>query len=272
MNMQTPVGYTAKIEIITPDDAKRYLARNTENRTLRPYHVEAMARDHAAGRFAFNGDAIRFFDDGVLADGQHRLQMVVRTAKPLQAVVVRGLDRESMKSIDGGMRRTHGDRLNLAGVANGNRVAATISILNILAKGAYQAKTPTPTEVFDILARHPEIERAVSHCSRVSFGMTNIAAAFHYVGYATGRADLADEMVETIKHGTNGPDSPFFMARERIIKARSGDARMHRDGLIAITCAAWKAATGEKPAKRLNVAPFKSRPSVERWDAAMLYA
>jgi len=272
MNMMTSTGYTAKIEMITPKDATRYLGRNTENRRVRPYHVDALVRDHLAGQFVFNGDAIRFFDDGTLADGQHRLQMIVKANKPAQMVVVRGLSRDAMKSIDGGMKRTHGDRFGLAGVQNANRVASTISILHILARQQYAAPKLTPTEAFSVLDTHPDIERAVSHCSHVEFGAISIASAIHYIGYYTGRAEEADEFVEVLKTGSGGPGHPVFAAREKIIRARGGVARMHRDGLIAILCAAWAALIDGKSVSRLHTGTFKAKPHVAGWDVSDLTA
>jgi len=250
---------------VTPATAARILEKNTRNRTIRPFHVAAMARDMKAGRFIQNGDPIRFFEDGTLADGQHRLTALIRAQVSLPFVMVHDLPLEAMQTIDGGMKRTHGDRLALTGAQNAKTISAALSVMAILAQGTYRAKLTAP-EVFAAFAMHPDVEAAAMQCKNTGLGLDSIMTAFVYIGHVIGKGDEIDAFAQTIKTGVgSGQRDPAFVTREKIIKARSGIARMHRDGLIAILCAGWAAASEGREVSRIVPGRFTKAPQIDGW-------
>lgn len=100
--------------IISEEMAKEYLAKNTVNRTLNAKRVKQYAADMKEGLWQFNGEAIKFYEDGSLADGQHRLSGVIESHVPLHTVVIFGLPRDVTVQ-DRGRNRTIPDSMKLEG-------------------------------------------------------------------------------------------------------------------------------------------------------------
>lgn len=80
------------VETITPKMAEEYLKHNKINRTLKDKRVTSYANDMKDGAWQLNGEAIRFNKSGDLIDGQHRLNAIIRANKPIQTVVMRGIN------------------------------------------------------------------------------------------------------------------------------------------------------------------------------------
>lgn len=95
----------SSVETVTPELAKRYLERNVNNRNVSKDRVAIYARDILAGNWTA-GSSIGFFENGDLADGQHRLLAVVSANVPAVFVVVRNLPCESKLNHNSGMSQT----------------------------------------------------------------------------------------------------------------------------------------------------------------------
>src|ERR1044072_7644145 len=118
-----PTGpVTITVEDVTPEMAEAWLNEyNTRNRKLYTDRSTALARDIEHGAWLFNGDAIRFAQDGartVLIDGQHRLEAIHSSGETVLCLVVRGLPLAAQEIIDTGKTRTFGDTLRIEGWGN----------------------------------------------------------------------------------------------------------------------------------------------------------
>ena len=72
--------YRQEVMTITPTLAGEILRLNSNNRNVRDYMVRQYAQMMKEGRWDENSPAtISFYQDGTLADGQHRLLAVKRT-------------------------------------------------------------------------------------------------------------------------------------------------------------------------------------------------
>ena len=265
--MQTaPVAsHAIDVRTITPSDAAAMLSRNSRNRSLRPLYAAALARDMVAGRWVFTGDPIRLFEDGEVADGQHRLRAVVMCGIPQTFAVVSGVSEDAMQAIDSGRKRSGSDRLALAGVKNAKRIAPTLNLMAVLAQGAYSASLTGP-EMFAAMAMHPDVTASVEATHNVGLGCENIIAALHYAGTFAGHEAQADAMLSVFSAQAN-PTSPFHVARERIIKLRDGRRRQHRDEMVAIICSAFAAAVAGREVSRLQPGPYRRSPGIHGWRA-----
>lgn len=116
-----------KIETIQPAQAKRWLnQRNGHNRNLRQSHVDYLANEMIGGRFKETAQGISFFDDGTLADGQHRLAACVASGVAIKLPVARGVRKEAMCAYDMGARRSVADYLHLHhGLKDANLITAS---------------------------------------------------------------------------------------------------------------------------------------------------
>jgi hypothetical protein len=102
------------LEKITPKIAEKYLSEaNINNRKIRQSYVSVLANEMAQGRFYLTGQGISFFEDGTLADGQHRLSAIVESGQTIEIPVARGVKREAMSAYDIGAKRTVADYLHL---------------------------------------------------------------------------------------------------------------------------------------------------------------
>ena len=91
---------------VSPATAERWLAKNTANyRALSADKVSMYARDMKNGEWKNNGETIKFYEDGTLFDGQHRLAGVVKAGVPVLMTVVWGISKD-VKICDSGMNRT----------------------------------------------------------------------------------------------------------------------------------------------------------------------
>lgn len=104
----------ANFQVITPEQAKIWLARNENNRAIRRAVVERYAEEMRTGHWEETHQGIAFDEEGNLADGQHRLHAIILANRPIRMLVTFGLSQSAYRAIDGGESRKLFDRLRLA--------------------------------------------------------------------------------------------------------------------------------------------------------------
>ena len=139
---------------ITPGMALAILERNPDNRNISPMKAEHYARDMASGNWVENGETIIISKDGLLNDGQHRLQAVIDSNSVVPFLFVFGVPRETRTTIDQGRARTAGDFLAMDGVhyAKNASTAAKFIIAYERAQGKNISQRPFITNA-EIVAR-----------------------------------------------------------------------------------------------------------------------
>ena len=171
MTEQRPNSPSVEILDVSPATAESWLARNPNNRNLRKPLVESYARDMLAGRWALNGESIKFDTAGHLCDGQHRLNAIVQSGQTVPMVIIRGLAPEVMQSVDAGAKRSYSDALKLMGEDNTSTLAAVCRRAVMWERGMRTntgAIRPTPLEMTDFIERHPEIRSSADLASRLA--------------------------------------------------------------------------------------------------------
>lgn len=158
---------------ITPEQAKAWLDLNTSNRRLKGRQIRAFASDMQAGRWAFNGEAIKFagtYDDPTkLLDGQNRLHAIVLAGVPVRMLVVFGVDPSAQSTMDSGAKRTAADNLAIQGVTNTNLVAAAAALALRVKNGAISnAEISTNAAIEDFVYENPEIIQSATIAARYS--------------------------------------------------------------------------------------------------------
>jgi hypothetical protein len=93
-------------ELVTPKIAESWLNTNHNNRHLREGVAEVYAKDMKAGNWTQCVMPISFYEDGELADGQHRLYAIVESGTSQEFIIVRGLARRDGLNIDTGANRS----------------------------------------------------------------------------------------------------------------------------------------------------------------------
>ena len=124
------------IETITPELARQYLEANIgTNRRINEKTVAQYASDMRNRKWRLTHQGIAFNKDGKLVDGQHRLKAIILANIPVQMMVTRNLEDESMQNIDQNRPRSQRDSLVIAGytdpVITNSRQVSFIRFLNM---------------------------------------------------------------------------------------------------------------------------------------------
>lgn len=231
---------------VTPEMAELALQHNEENRPISKREIEKMSRIHGNGEgFVFNGEAIKFDKTGKLRDGQHRLTTIVKTGKPMDLLVVTGLDEKVFTTLDQGRKRSGGDVLFIRGIKRFNAVAAGASTFYRIIRNRpiFGSVDPIPAYgVDEIVSRHPGIERSVEFVAPLQAqgekGIMGIGyvAAFHYmIAEVLKEPAKADSLVEGLYLGTGLEEGdPVLQFRRRILTATKRKNIMQAQAKLAL--------------------------------------
>jgi hypothetical protein len=115
---------SARMEHITPKQAREWLEKNTMNRPFNQNNLEALKKEIYNNNYFVTGESIKIATDGTLLDGQHRLRAIVETGKAVKMFVIRDLSKEAFKYMDTGRPRQASDVLAIEGVKNSSSMAA----------------------------------------------------------------------------------------------------------------------------------------------------
>lgn len=254
---------------MTPEHALQILQMNSENRPVKPTHVATMARDMAAGRFQFNGDAIRVAKNGQLLDGQHRLMAAVKSGCAFDTILVTGLDAEARDTIDSGVKRLFSDRLAMNGFQNSTSLAAAARLLIVLA--VPQVRIPSHQEMQDFVLAHADLSESVSVSQHAFPGMGATLSAIHYAGVRTGNAARADAFVGVWRSGIPDYDGcAAHRLRERLLKSTASGAtasKIRHPDRLKLACSSWNHFV-----RRSSVAKMilPSEAKISGWDRSKL--
>ncbi len=100
---------------ITPEIAKELLTHNIGNRKINQANVKRIAEDMIARDYKLNGETIKIYEDGTLADGQHRLMACVLSGVPFETYIIKGIKKDVLPTIDAGKCRSLVESLNMIG-------------------------------------------------------------------------------------------------------------------------------------------------------------
>jgi hypothetical protein len=114
---------------MTPDLATTLLAGNTKNRRLDPRRVKALATALADGEWQLDGTPIRIAPDGLLLDGQHRLEAIRVSGISAAVVLIRDVDPSVQLVLDTGKLRSFVDYLTINGIQNATNIAGAARLL-----------------------------------------------------------------------------------------------------------------------------------------------
>ena len=231
---------TSSVDSVSPAIAKEWLKRNTGNfRKKDKSRVTRYAREMKTGNWHLNGESIKFDENGILIDGQHRLEACVESGTDFQTVVVRNVPPESAQSVDRGKPRTVAQWLQHQGIKNGIDVASIARNCVAHEKGlwatrAWGAGLITDSEVIDFANEHQHVITECRNGSRLSGMPISLLGTILFIG--SGKRD--PNTSETAKWfrealcngiGLNSDDAVLHL-RNRIIKThytKSGEDEGH---------------------------------------------
>ena len=108
-----------KTILVTPDFAKSVMKnRNFVNRSVNEMRVKKYARDMTNNNWQIGNDDICFYEDGSLANGQHRLKAVIKANKSVLMIFKFGVSPAAAVSLDEGRSRSVQNSLHAQGITD----------------------------------------------------------------------------------------------------------------------------------------------------------
>lgn len=238
---------------ITPAIAEKWLGQNHGNRNVRVAKVKAFARDMRNGAWLTDASPVRFDWNGVLIDGQHRLEAVIESGATIRVLVVRGLDPQAREVMDTGTKRTPADALGFAGFEKDRNIAAATARIALARENGYVTTAfggappnITNTETVNWVRDHEDVTHAVALARRTYNQIGITPSPWAYCLYELEKVDgelaveFADSMHES--RGLRGRGDPRNAMLTAFRQAQLGKRRKPGTAeTIYIVFRAWNA-------------------------------
>ena len=215
----------ATIEKITPEMAREWLLRNTDNRPLTKSVVSVIVEALTSGSWQLNGATIKIAANGRVLDGQHRLSAIAQSGVTADSLVVYGVDDDAFTTIDIGKRRTGGDTLGAFGVQNATIVAAALGVVYAYHTGrisTYSYKRPPNAVLLSMYKRYGEIEDSIqwAHPMRRVAKTASMAVGMHHL-FSQADAFEADRFISDLTSGAMmEPNDPVLRLRDQLMQEK----------------------------------------------------
>tara|TARA_R110001599_G_scaffold304770_1_gene511079 strand:- start:49 stop:804 length:756 start_codon:yes stop_codon:yes gene_type:complete len=107
-----------EIKTVTPAMAEGFLQTNKSNRKINKNQLEMIKRTMLNGEWVLTHQGVALYDDGTLADGQHRLTAIVQTGVKCKMPIFYGIKKSTVNimAIDCGKMRSVKDSASITGV------------------------------------------------------------------------------------------------------------------------------------------------------------
>lgn len=236
----------SSVQTMTPERADELLRHSfgkIEQRHLSERRVRQLVQALERGEWRVTHQGVALDEEGVVIDGQHRLEAIRRYGKPVEIMVSEGVPRDSFAVIDVGAKRTTADALHIAGFANTNVLAAAARLVitwdavqqapNTVTWGMAYASITTPVVVDFMQSDSGQaLIDAQAPANRVAtaWGKTGVrsfmTAAIGMLSQSDTPSGLRAEYVERLIDGAYlRPTSPVLALRRYMI-ADTGWSRL----------------------------------------------
>jgi hypothetical protein len=182
----------AVVELIAPERAKALVAKMGRQRRLNVNRVQRYVRERKAGRWVLTHQGIAIDTEGFLRDGQHRLEMVIRSGMPTIFLVVYNVPPDSILHVDEQLPRSVRDALGMA--EKGEFSNTTIATAGIIRRVPDSASTyATREEIMRDLRMFSQPLDFMEQHLRQGLGITRgVRALIVRAWYSVDRARLQD--------------------------------------------------------------------------------
>jgi len=259
---------TARIVLITPELALGWLKRNGKNRTFSRETAKTLAAEMSNGYWKVNGESIIFDTDGVLIDGQHRLQGVVNSGHEYRAPVITGIQAAVRPTVDTGKKRSGAANLQMAGEKNSTILASAllmwkgyavrdVRVMTHPAAGGPGRRASIP-RIMQYVNEVPGIREAVteamslrpSGAGRALVPASEVAMIWLAIVESGASRDRANQFLGCVLSGFNLPEnSPIVGLRRRLIDSIRPGLRMDKRERLALVLKTWQLWSTEQTRK-----------------------
>lgn len=257
--IKTTLMETVKTKLVTPDEAKKWLEKNSNNRHLSNRIVDFYTSQMRTGSWHLTGDTVKFDPDGNLLDGQHRLYAVIAYGKPVMMMIAYNIAKEAFNVLDTGKVRSAGDVLSIKDFGRPTSLASAIRQILLFQKGAFGEKNSkasgiTNAQILDFAEKNQALSEVVTYCSGVhkqfrALSTPNLVMLYHVLSKKS--VSDADKFFEGYGLGIDlGVTSPIRLLRDRLLRDMTNKTKLSGRDKMALFIYAWNAyRLGERKAQ-----------------------
>lgn len=217
-------------KLITPEMASIWLKKNKRNRAINYGRVKMYANEMRQGRWLEHHQGIAFYDDGTLADGQHRLAAIELANIPVVMSVSWGIPFSSGLMIDGHQQRRVDQAIKISGLADWINK-------DIIAASKIMMQCEVNTMGVRKISNQEVIDYCNAHKSALQFGDSCFTSRKRFLSTAVTRTSLAcasyyedkerlKQFAKTLLNGMpeSSEDKAVILMREFLLTNMGGHA------------------------------------------------
>lgn len=217
---------------VTPLMASTWLLNNSQNRTISQHTVTLYSRAMQNNEWRETHQGIAFYEDGTLADGQHRLHAVMQSGCTVPMLVTNGLARDTAYGIDANRPRSTSDIVRIGGEANwlDTRIMQALRVVyplsKISASEAIALATPIKDNLLFANKLFPNNMKGINATLRAAIALA------HYYGADERRLE---EFANVIYTGVvaNHQDTAAIKIRDILMFGDKSSSRANKDDLLS---------------------------------------
>lgn len=266
--IRDPSAEWSGIVEVTPELARVWLKRNTDNRPLSRSTVRRYTKLMGAGRWLVSADAVAFDTAGKLVNGQHRLHAVVQHGQPVPMLVATGLSPAVFAVLDGGKPRSGGDVLAIRGFKHAVTCAAVVRLAAKAKAGGLWTGGGDKLELDELVRRAEDDRERVEAAAVEGYRIYDLGrdtgrvlnpAHTAFAVYAAAKAGgdaahgpLAARFLTAVATGLGiaALDAPAHQVRQAFLDDQRADVPMGRAERLAILIRGLQHALAGEPMKR----------------------
>ena len=264
---------TYQVEV-TPQLAASWLQFNQSNRKPSRAKIRRFTAAMKAGKWALNGETLKFSLTGRLLDGQSRLMAAVDAGIPVALEVRAGLPDVAQQSMDCGELRKGSHTLEMLGEANAVTLAAALKLCWGWERGWLagvprgKPKVVENGEMEHLLKRHTAVKASVgwamTDAAKVKKVLRHSEAAFFHYALGLSEPETRDHFFEALVEGLGlTKSSPVYHLREWLLAHRDKWAgEMSRTQRYALIITAWNAVVAGRQVTGLKHATTDAFPAM----------
>ncbi len=251
---------------VTPDLARDWLSNNIDNRPKSTQEVIKLRQALHINEWRVNGATIKFDTNGVLRDGQGRLEAIATAGRdgkgiPAWCWVCYDIDTDCFDTIDQGRIRTLGHLLAVHRYKNYVALATAIRLIYNLSKDDIHKESGgfVNRVGLHIVQSRPEIIDSVSLTLCIGIWSKGRAAGLHHlmsrVAKEGGEPSLADDYWEALGNGViTSKRSPIRAVRDKMVQNQmaTGDRKLTDTTIAAIAIKGWNLLRAGKTCTRIG--------------------
>ena len=236
-------GRVVGLKFVTPELAASFMKRNTNNyRKKKDNVVRKLCYEILKQKWDITGESITFDENGVMTEGQHRCDAIMKSGISVPTVVIWNVPASSKFVVGGSEKRTLNDRLNLDDEDHVQILGASLRMYY----GLNNAKhvSVSNSELVDLLETIPEIRDSVKKYHKKVPGSPispTVAAYSHFILSKKDPVE-SDEFLEKLIYGVElKKKDPTLILRNLISDIKKKGSSLEGSVAVSFIFKTWNA-------------------------------